>query len=668
MASVQTASYGGRYLKLTVVESSTSIENNTSTLKWTLESIGGDVTYYTIYNWGVWVNGECKYDTQTTSWNSYKFPAATGSVSGTVTVKHNADGTAGAVSFTLKGSVYTNNDKTFTGSVSLSTIPRTSKVSINNSNTTTNSKYTISTNRASNSFTHTITYSFGNASGTIGTGVGASIDWTVPRSLAAEIPNSTSGTGTIYCSTYNGSTYIGQSTLSFTVNVDSGIVPTISSSSVSDGNSTVKGKNWGTLLTNLSYLQCEISGSGSQGSTISRYYCKYEGVEYSDTSVANLNNQLKSKALIIGSRSCELWVSDSRGRTSTHVTKTYTVTEYNIPSITSYDVQRCNSSGKISDDGTYFKITLVGSASPVTVSDANKNKFTARIRFRVKNTTDSYTTKTFVNGSTTTFSVNYIGNTAQTYNASASASKSYEILFEIIDTFNTTQRSKDISTGFDLIHFHKSGKSIAFGKKSEASDTESKIEFGMNVDFKSSFMINGKSILDFFYPVGSIYTSMDSTSPETLFGGKWTQISDKFLYCVKSATASKGTGGSTTTGAASGNTGAASGNTGSTTLTLDQIPSHAHTISVATNNTGSATVTGSGVHYFNDSALAWSSGSKTFHIPNLKTWEGSNTTNSQGGGTGHTHTLNSHTHTLNSHTHTQNLPPYMTCYAWYRTS
>ena len=36
-------------------------------------------------------------------------------------------------------------------------------------------------------------------------------------------------------------------------------------------------------------------------------------------------------------------------------------------------------------------------------------------------------------------------------------------------------------------------------------------------------------IVDVIYPVGSIYISASATSPETLFGGKWEQIKDKFL-------------------------------------------------------------------------------------------------------------------------------------------
>ena len=49
MASVQTSSHDGRYLKLTVTQTKGTSEQNYSTINWTLESIGGSVNYYTIY-------------------------------------------------------------------------------------------------------------------------------------------------------------------------------------------------------------------------------------------------------------------------------------------------------------------------------------------------------------------------------------------------------------------------------------------------------------------------------------------------------------------------------------------------------------------------------------------------------------------------------------------
>lgn len=119
MASVQTSSYDGRYLKLTVIEESYSILNNTSTIRWTLESIGGSSNYYSIYQWGVTINGQIIYATQNTEWSTQKFPAKKGSSTGTIIIQHNPDGTAPDVEFTLKGSVYYNRNNSYSGSISL---------------------------------------------------------------------------------------------------------------------------------------------------------------------------------------------------------------------------------------------------------------------------------------------------------------------------------------------------------------------------------------------------------------------------------------------------------------------------------------------------------------------------------------------------------------------
>lgn len=39
-------------------------------------------------------------------------------------------------------------------------------------------------------------------------------------------------------------------------------------------------------------------------------------------------------------------------------------------------------------------------------------------------------------------------------------------------------------------------------------------------------------LFDLVYPVGSVYMSTNSTSPETLFGGKWTKIEGRFLWAT----------------------------------------------------------------------------------------------------------------------------------------
>lgn len=67
------------------------------------------------------------------------------------------------------------------------------------------------------------------------------------------------------------------------------------------------------------------------------------------------------------------------------------------------------------------------------------------------------------------------------------------------------------------------------------------------------------------YPVGSIYMSVNSTSPASLFGGTWQQIKDRFLMCAGSTYKAGGTGGEA-----------------SHTLTVKEMPSHSHDVSMTT--------------------------------------------------------------------------------------
>lgn len=97
----------------------------------------------------------------------------------------------------------------------------------------------------SSSFTHTLTYTFGNATGTIATKTSStSVSWTPSLTLANQIPNSTSGTVTITCSTYNGSTLIGSTTCTATLSVPSSVIPTMTSLTATRVDGTVP-SSWG---------------------------------------------------------------------------------------------------------------------------------------------------------------------------------------------------------------------------------------------------------------------------------------------------------------------------------------------------------------------------------------------------------------------------------------
>ena len=122
-------------------------------------------------------------------------------------VQHNDDGSASITITSTLYNGYLKLNKTLSATVSLPTIPR--KSSVTATSATIGSACSININQKSDIFTHTLRYSFGNLNGTIATGVKYSYGWTVPNDFYSQIPNSPSGTATIYCDTYNGGTLIG---------------------------------------------------------------------------------------------------------------------------------------------------------------------------------------------------------------------------------------------------------------------------------------------------------------------------------------------------------------------------------------------------------------------------------------------------------------------------
>ncbi len=101
---------------------------------------------------------------------------------------------------------------------------------------------TISITRDKNSYTHTITYKFGNATGTIATKTtNTSIVWNPTAStLYAQIPNTKSGYGTITCQTYDGSTLVGTTTAGFyAYAVKENCLPTVTATIIDTNASTI---------------------------------------------------------------------------------------------------------------------------------------------------------------------------------------------------------------------------------------------------------------------------------------------------------------------------------------------------------------------------------------------------------------------------------------------
>lgn len=97
------------------------------------------------------------------------------------------------------------------------------------------STISLTMNRKSAKYTHLIQCTLGNSVFLIANEVGASTSWAIPATLVTALPNATSGTATIKCTTYNGTATIGSVEKTFTLNVPSASVPTLTATSVTMG-------------------------------------------------------------------------------------------------------------------------------------------------------------------------------------------------------------------------------------------------------------------------------------------------------------------------------------------------------------------------------------------------------------------------------------------------
>lgn len=114
--------YEGRYMYLQCKQTK-NVSNNTSTIDWTLTVTGGSAGYYTTGPTTVTINGVTVYSKSKTYWNTYAFPAAKGSVSGSTTVKHDDAGKA-KISLSIKTNIYTGVLKTSSDTWTLDSIER----------------------------------------------------------------------------------------------------------------------------------------------------------------------------------------------------------------------------------------------------------------------------------------------------------------------------------------------------------------------------------------------------------------------------------------------------------------------------------------------------------------------------------------------------------------
>ncbi len=303
---------------------------------------------------------------------------------------------------------------------------------------------TINTPAVNNAYRHTLRYSFGSASGTIATGIASSVSWTLPVSLANQIPSATTGSGTIYCDTYSGSTLLGTKSVSITLTVPGSVVPsagTLSATLAEDTSGT------GLYVKGMGKAKLTLSGaSGAYGSSITSY--TITGGGWTATNGALTTGTLASA----GNITFTATVTDSRGRKAS-TTRTISVIDYTKPGVAVCDVYRCDADGNRKKAGTYFAVEINASYSAIT---GNTLSITARYK---KQSESSYgTAMNVTNNGKTVLGGGNIG-----------ASTTYDVLVTVADKYNSLLIQRTLSTKSVLQSFKRSA-GAAIGKVAELAN------------------------------------------------------------------------------------------------------------------------------------------------------------------------------------------------------
>lgn len=443
-------SSGSLYLNVYVEQGSQSITANASTVNWRM-TVSRTGAYYTHNHQGDSTlslnldgrNVHYSYPTWETSGEEYTL------ASGSSTISHNADGTKTLpISCTFNPNNGLHGTITVSASLSLTTIPRSSSVSV--SAGVIGSSVTININRQSSSFKHTVRYSWSGKSGTIASNVDTSTSWTIPLDFANDIPNSASGTGTIYVDTYSGSTKTGTQSATFTANVPANVKPTFTGVSLSDLNGAAQNliPKSDTFIQVISIIKVAFNGAqGVYGSSITGYYAEIVGKNQSTSSnggslgIMNYHGTIKIRAS----------VSDSRGRWSDAKEVSVTVLEYFAPAL-SFSIARTGSTSST------LTVTRNAKIAPLTVSGSQKNTMSLTFKVARLGTANFQIDTGPATGSWTSISnlVNSQANLAGNY----LANQSWVVIGTLEDKFTRSEFMINVATESVVLSYDRSGVGV----------------------------------------------------------------------------------------------------------------------------------------------------------------------------------------------------------------
>ena len=459
------------------------VANNKSTIHWTLSSIGGEVNYYSTGPTSVYINAKCVYYKDRVSAEAKTFPAAKGSVSGTIEIDHKEDGTKGTTVL-MNTVVYygSSSVKEYSGWWVLDPIPRTASILTAPSSFTNATPPTITYDNPrgndiksldvciadADGWYEIVPYRSVNKTGTLSYTF-TSEDMKTLNNAVGELGSTAKSLNVMFVvrtTTTDGAEHGDGTPSTYKMVETSDTKPNVTMTLAVSNPSTYPSALASTYIHGKSGVKATITGKEKYGATISSYALNVGGVTKSSTSNIITSDAISTSGTVsvVGS------ATDSRGFTGSTASTSITVLAYSKPLViplgseNAIQCYRSDSSGV--RKGSSTSVRIKAKRSYYGLNGNNKCKLQWRRKLASETWNDSSHTWADLIARTTTSTDEYNANLSVTFELT----KAYSVQIRAIDDLGEFDRKDfDIPTQEVALHLGKGGKNVSIGEFCDTS-------------------------------------------------------------------------------------------------------------------------------------------------------------------------------------------------------
>ncbi|AXF53537.1 minor structural protein [Streptococcus phage 94] len=458
----------GYRIRLWVDQVGQDIQNNTSQVRLRL-SLLNTTTTFAQYQCSAYV----EFNGQRLNWSGspsvLSWYQTVQLIDQTITVRHADDG-SGVFSvrahFNGSGGWSPVNLDIGNQQITLTTIPRGSSVRV--SDGFIGNQVDISIDKKVGSATHTLRYSWYNKQGKIADNVGTSYKWTIPEDFANDIPNSTSGRGTIYVDTYINGNFIQTQSTTFTASViTNNMKPSLTGFTLTDANPVSQRviPESTHFVSIMSLVKVTFNGAQAKsGATIAGYYAEIVGANNSVTENGGVLREVsvnKDTEMTLRGR-----VLDSRGIWSDWIETKLTFLFYFSPALR-FEVKRSDKKLDILVIKRFAKI------APLTVNGVQKN--TMKLTFTTRKVDSDNEVSDNGDAGGTWSSISEFNASDAKLGNSYPADTSYVVIGKLEDEFTSASFQATVPTDEVIMTYDRQGVGIGKYRERGALDVDGDI-------------------------------------------------------------------------------------------------------------------------------------------------------------------------------------------------